>query len=56
MSSEHEIRCTNPDCASRAHTGRGALACRVEEHGDYVVIVWKCRRCKRGQRAPLPKL
>ena len=56
MAQEQEIRCTNPDCPSRRHGGRGALACRVEEHADYITIVWKCRRCKRGQRTPLPKL
>ena len=52
---EHEIRCTNPRCASRRRQSNGALACRIEDHAEYVVIVWKCRRCKQGQRVPLPK-
>ncbi len=62
MTLEHEIRCTNQECPSRTHTageghgGRGALACRVEDHATHVTIVWKCRRCKQGQRTPLPKL
>jgi len=55
MGREHEIRCTNQDCPSRQHRERGALACRVEEHANHVTVVWKCRRCKRGQRTPLPK-
>ena len=55
MTSEHEIRCTNPKCPSRKHTQRGALACKVEEHSEHMTIVWRCRRCKRGQRTPLPR-
>lgn len=55
MPDQHEVRCTNPECPSRRYNDRGALACKVEEHDAYLTIVWKCRRCKRGQRAPLPK-
>ncbi len=55
MSEKHEVRCTNPQCPSKRHEQRGALACRVEEHPGHVTIAWKCRRCKRGQRVPLPK-
>ncbi len=51
----HDIRCTNPRCPSRRHSTQGALACRVEDHAEHVTIVWKCRRCKQGQRTPLPK-
>ena len=54
MPAQHEIRCTNPNCPSRQHADRGALACRVEVHPQHVTIAWKCRRCKRGQRTPLP--
>lgn len=55
MNKEHEIRCGNPDCPSRKHAERGALACRVEEHANHVTVVWRCRRCKQDQRTPLPK-
>ena len=55
MSGVQEVRCTNSECPSRRFADRGALACRVEDHEAHVTIVWKCRRCKRGQRTPLPK-
>ena len=55
MTHDHEIRCTNPQCPSRKHRARGALVCRVEDRPEHVTIVWKCRRCKQRQRAPLPK-
>ncbi|MCY4618355.1 MAG: hypothetical protein OXD50_07365 [Chloroflexi bacterium] len=55
MTSTHDIRCNNPNCPSRRHAERGALACQVEDHEQYMTIVWKCRRCKQGQRTPLPR-
>ncbi len=54
MSPVHEIRCNNQGCPSRRHSDQGALVCKAERHERYITIVWRCRRCKTGQRTPLP--
>ena len=52
---KHEVRCHNPECPSVQHNGRAALHGIVEDgYEAHITVVWRCRRCKRRQRTPLP--